>query len=97
MNFTVSWRGGVWLIGLPDRQEPIRGDGAALDQWLADRGAGRADLDFGRSPALEEKFVHDFGPLPGVGGHARYPAPYTESGTSAGPRFCRPTTARTRI
>jgi hypothetical protein len=53
----------VWWIGPVEDLEPIQGDGAALDQWLADRGAGRADLNFAGSLALEQKFIHDFGPL----------------------------------
>jgi hypothetical protein len=63
VDLYVSWRGGVWFIGRADDPEPFNGDGAALDQRLAERGLGRADLDFLGSHSLKQKFIHDFGPI----------------------------------
>jgi hypothetical protein len=57
------WRGGTWWIGADGDLEPVERGTAALDAWLADRGASRADLEFGGSSALEQKFIHDFGPI----------------------------------
>jgi hypothetical protein len=62
---TVTWRGGVWWIGLEGDIQPIDTDVAALDERLAALGATRADLDFGGISALKQKFVHDFGPITG--------------------------------
>jgi hypothetical protein len=61
----VVWRGGTWWINSCDGVAPVQRDAEALDVWLADRGASRADLEFGGSSALEQKFVHDFGPIRG--------------------------------
>ena len=60
-RFRVYWRNGGWFI-----ETPISGDGAALDAWLAERGdRTRAELDFDGNRALEQRFIHDFGPISG--------------------------------
>lgn len=63
MELMVSWHGGVWFIGPGYDPEPVSGDYADLDQWLASHDATRADLNFAGSRSLEQKFIHDFGPV----------------------------------
>lgn len=45
MELNVSWHGGVWCIGSGFDPKPIKGRPADPDQWLADHGAPRADLN----------------------------------------------------
>jgi hypothetical protein len=62
-TMTVTWVGGTWFIQTPRGAEPVRGGSKDLDAWLARHQATRADLDFGGSRALEQRFVNDFGPI----------------------------------
>ena len=66
-RFKVDWRGGLWSIETPDgEQHPLTENAQALDAWLAEHGElTRRELDFGGSRALEQKFIHDFGPITG--------------------------------
>lgn len=63
----VSWRGGKWWLITDKGTERIEADAATLTSWLADRGISRDALSFGDSHALEQKFVHAFGPATGNG------------------------------
>jgi hypothetical protein len=60
----VTWRGGArWPLSEGTCQR-IDAKPSALDGWLHVRGASRRHLSFGGSPALEQKFINDFGPRP---------------------------------
>ena len=60
---SVQWRSGQWFIGPPDTAVPSDADTAWLDAWLAAHGDSRSDLHFGSNKGLEQRFVHDFGPV----------------------------------
>lgn len=63
-RFRISWDGGVWTIETDDGvHHPLPRMPEVLDVWLAERDLTRRELDFGGSRALEQKFIHDFGPI----------------------------------
>ncbi len=62
MTVRVTWVGGSWFLEVDGDQHLVEGDRRWLDAWLADWGGTRADLDFGGSRALEQRFVSEFGP-----------------------------------
>jgi hypothetical protein len=66
-TISVSWRGGVWWLITDKGTERIEADAATLGSWLRDRGISRDELCFGDSRALEQKFVHAFGPAAASG------------------------------
>lgn len=59
----VTWRAGIWYLITDDGTARIEPDAEALDSWLRDRGKSRDALSFGGSRSLEQKFVHEFGPI----------------------------------
>jgi hypothetical protein len=66
----VTWVGGHWLLAVGPYRHRVEGDRRWLDAWLAGRGLSRANLDFGGSRALEQRFVSELGPVTSHGhGH----------------------------
>jgi hypothetical protein len=65
MSLRVTWVGGSWFLKMGQDRHRVEGDGRWLDAWLAGRGLSRADLDFGGSRALEQRFVSELGPIDG--------------------------------
>jgi hypothetical protein len=61
MSVRVTWVGGSWFLAVEGDRHRVEGDGRWLDAWLAGHGLSRADLDFGGSRALEQRFVSEFG------------------------------------